>query len=553
MSTTTTAVLDSAPAARPPVAKKRNGGGARLFWIAGGVIVAVGVVMVPGRNLLMPAISDTRPDIYAVTRRSFPIIEQAKGELEAKKTTDIKSKVEGRSTIIWLIDEGTNVEEGDLLVRLASDKIKERIVQQEAQEASAIATKTAAEKDLEILFDENKSNIRKAVLKLELAEIDRDKYINGDAEVRRQELNLELARAGQSLVQAIDNYEITQRLFEQEFESEQKLKEDRFKKDEAERSKKKAKLKQTTFETYEYPKEIKKLESDVAEAEQELERVRKSSSAKEDQKKAEVESKRAQLLNTQNQLKKLREQLGYCEMKAPGPGIVVYETGSRWNPQRIAEGAEVYERQTLVSLPDPAAMLVKVRIHEAKMHRIEIGQKVELEIDAVPEKVFTGEVTRIAPLADSRNSWLNPDLKEYETEIALNESGPALKPGITARASIRISFLENELCVPSQAIYTKGGKHYVFVDDGSEGKVREVTLSEASSEYVGIESGLSEGEGVLLSVSDIVRSTIPEAKVDERGKRPEALAGTTVAEQKVSKPKRGSHGKRGGSRRGGPS
>ena len=74
---------------------------------------------------------------FEVVRRSFPVIEDAKGELKAAKTTDIKCKVEGRTTIIWLIEEGKTVEKDELLVRLASDKIEERIRQEEAKEASA--------------------------------------------------------------------------------------------------------------------------------------------------------------------------------------------------------------------------------------------------------------------------------------------------------------------------------------------------------------------------------------------------------------------------------
>ena len=35
-------------------------------------------------------------------------------------------------------------------------------------------------------------------------------------------------------------------------------------------------------------------------------------------------------------------------------------------------------------------------------------------------EVLTGSVTKIAAVADTQNRWLNPDLKEYETEITLD-------------------------------------------------------------------------------------------------------------------------------------
>ena len=55
-------------------------------------------------------------DQFTVARRSFNVVLTEKGELKAAKETEIVCAVEGRSTIISLIPEGTAVKEGDLLV-----------------------------------------------------------------------------------------------------------------------------------------------------------------------------------------------------------------------------------------------------------------------------------------------------------------------------------------------------------------------------------------------------------------------------------------------------
>jgi len=65
--------------------------------------------------------------VFVVTRRSFPIVLEEKGELKATNSVDIKSELQGRATIISLVDEGVHVQKGDLLVELASDEIDERI------------------------------------------------------------------------------------------------------------------------------------------------------------------------------------------------------------------------------------------------------------------------------------------------------------------------------------------------------------------------------------------------------------------------------------------
>ena len=73
---------------------------------------------------------------FTVTPRDFRVVLKEKGELKAAKSTDIKSEVEGRCTIISLVDEGKAVEKGDLLVELASDQIEERIRQEELKETN---------------------------------------------------------------------------------------------------------------------------------------------------------------------------------------------------------------------------------------------------------------------------------------------------------------------------------------------------------------------------------------------------------------------------------
>ncbi len=540
--TASEASLPPAAEVRKPVTARSRGG--FRVWI---VVLVLAIVGLGGWQAIArwrPAAGAQSAVSFEVTKRSFPVFEEAKGELQAMKTTDIKCKVEGRTTIIWLIKEGTIVEKDELLVKLASDKIEDVIRQEEAKEASAIAGLEAAEKDLEILIDENASNIRKGELALKWAGSDYLKYIEGDAEKMRMVAKLDVERAEETRTRAEEELKNTQGLYDNNYVSKTDLDQKIFAKHEADRGIDTAKLSLEIFNAHEFPKKEEQLKSEISEKEKELERTRKSAVAKEAQKHADAEAKRANLLNTQEQLKKHREQLEACEIRAPTPGIVVYYAGHRWDPQKMTEGSDVHERQTLVTLPDSSVMLVKVRIHEAKTYKITPGQVVTVEIDAIPDRVFTGKVTRIAPLADSRNQWLNPDLKEYETEITLDQSGPMLKPGVTARAKIAISEVEDMLSVPPQSIFTKGGRHYVFMSDGGEGTPREVQLGDASSDFVAVVSGLEPRERILLSVSDVAKGSLPDLPSIEK---PEDKSAQADAAPKP-KPKSRRGGKRGGRR-----
>ncbi|MCH7995762.1 MAG: hypothetical protein IIB57_15145, partial [Planctomycetes bacterium] len=117
---------------------------------------------------------------HLVGMRSFKVVLKEKGELKAAKSTDIKSRVEGRATIISLIDEGKAVQEGDLLVELASDQIDDRIQLDELKETNAITGYESAKTELDIQRDKNASDIRKGHLKIELKKLELDKYTKGD-------------------------------------------------------------------------------------------------------------------------------------------------------------------------------------------------------------------------------------------------------------------------------------------------------------------------------------------------------------------------------------
>ena len=119
-------------------------------------------------------------DQFPVTSRTFNVVLKEKGELRAAKSTDIKCEVEGRSTIISLIEEGTAVKEGDLLVELASDEIEERIRQEELNETNAITAYESAKTELDIQRDKNASDIRKGKLEIELKRLELEKYLKGE-------------------------------------------------------------------------------------------------------------------------------------------------------------------------------------------------------------------------------------------------------------------------------------------------------------------------------------------------------------------------------------
>ncbi|MCP4589595.1 MAG: HlyD family efflux transporter periplasmic adaptor subunit [bacterium] len=583
-------------------------------WI--GFFLIVGVVAAILAVVFWPQGGAVEVDEHMVTLRDFTVVLHEKGELKAANSIDVKCEVEGRSTIIWLIDEGSEVAEDDLLVKLASEQIDDRVRSEEIKEANAKAAAEAAAKEYDITLDQQASNIRKAELALQNAEIELEKYEQGDWQEQKTDADLAVKRTQEDHGQLVDElsdarvlyelylFDLEDRFIEQldqsaltaelrsvftrhgvqlseaatlaaheehdhwwvitdtakrycarvedktlkvfyarNFITARELRKKKFAVLEAEIALEKALLRKRVLYDYTRKKDSQQKQSDVDEAKKELDRTKKSAEAKNAQKLADKQAKAAEYEFIKQQLEKFRRQQAKTEIRAPAAGLVVYDTGRhRWDRRQIAEGAEVYERQTIINLPDTELMQVQIRVHEGKANKVELGQAARVEMEGMPGVVLEGKVTKIAPLADSQNMWLNPELKEYQTEITLNSNGFDLKPGVTARVEIIVEEVKDVLAVPVQAAVTKQGHRFVFRGSGASPEPVEVELGRSNDEFVEVQKGLAEGDTVRLAVSEDDLQRIPEQE-------PKATNGNGLARHEKT-PRKAPPAKRGSGRRG---
>ena len=137
---------------------------------------------------------------------------------------------------------------------------------------------------------------------------------------------------------------------------------------------------------------------------------------------SEYEAAKATADIEQQQLKDYLKQKEKTVIKAEQDGIVAYSNDRYWDPSsQVREGATVYSRQKIFSLPDMTQMQVKVNIHESLIKKIKAGQKAEVRIDAFPNVVFVGTVKSVSQLADSTRSWMSGGVKEYTTIVTIDD------------------------------------------------------------------------------------------------------------------------------------
>lgn len=445
-------------------------------------------------------------DRVAVRRGAFDITITAAGELNARKRTEFRSRLERQSIIVNLVDEGTRVKAGDLLVQLNADEIQTQIDEELLRVESALADKVAADNSYEIQVRENASRLREAELKVELANLALAQWLQGEVQIRRQVNDLAISRAELELERLAEKYRNSQELFAQGFVSRDECDRDELSYIEAISNYKTSAKARQVYEEYEFPQDEKKKNSDVAQAQDELERVRLTNDIQLASKRADKANKESQHTIRNIRLKKLRDQFEAATIRAPQDGLVVYATslqsgGGGWrggNDQPLQIGQQVSPNQPLIILPDTSEMVAAIRVQEAMAGRVRPGQSASIKVEAAGGRVFAGRVESISVLAEG-GGWRDPNLKEYTVTVSLvTEPNDTLKPAMRAEATIVLGEVKDALIVPVQAVFQDGPVRYVYQEEAGKFVKTAIKLGRRSDTMAEITAGVNEGGIVLL-------------------------------------------------------
>ncbi len=469
---------------------------------------------------------------YEVQPLTLNITLKEDGELKPVNSVELKNEVEGqRVTIEWVVPESTAVKKGDVLVRLASDDMKDRVEMEQLELQRATAALEEAEQQLAITQSENASRIRKAEIDLEVARLELKRYLEGDYEKSVASIDIDIKKTKLDIKRKRDELEKSRPLREKGFVTASKIEELEDELERLEMTLARNELELRILNEYELKKNKMQKVSTVEQAEEELEREKQRAASREQQARVKANDQRQSLALREKRFERLKEQLAKCELVAPSDGVVRYgESGERryWSNNRIAAGEQVYPGQVLITLPDTSQMMVSTRIHEADRHKVREGMTCIVKVPAVPGRTFVGKLTKIAQFADSERGWLNPNLKEHAAEILLDETDAAVSPGDTAHIEILIEEAKDVLAVPVQCVFSRGAQHFVFVRGALSTAPVEVKLGRLTPTMVEVTQGVSAGDEILMAPSERQLAMLPTPATAKTG-LPEASAGTPRA------------------------
>jgi len=235
----------------------------------------------------------------------------------------------------------------------------------------------------------------------------------------------------------------------------------------------------------------------VRNAEMNLELVQKQSAGKLAELAAWKESAGRELRRTHYWLQRFENWVKKCKVYAPAEGIVVYGDGRSWWSRYIREGSVVYYRMTVLRIPDLRRMQVELEVHETVLDALREGQRAEIQVDGIEDRVYTGTVTRIERVPKRRREWHERSVNVYDVVVKIDGEVERLRPGMTASVRIHTGVRRGALVLPATAVFRRGGRWWCFVVSGEELEPREIDLGVSNERYVEVVKGVAEGEAVV--------------------------------------------------------
>ena len=455
-----------APAARPSMTGRRW----KLTLTAGLMIIAAAIAFTLWPKKSNSAVGGTRLT-HTVRRGDLEVTVREAGILESGENTEIKCKVRGQNTVIWVVEGGTEVKQGDELVRLDTLFIEEQI-----NERSKYAhwSRSAAERST--------ADVARAKLAI-------DEYLKGRFNAQLMTLEKDLAIAESNLRTAKNMLEHARLMADRGYVSALEVEQREFN------------VTQSELEV-----EVKQTDIDVLKKftkEEQLETLRGTLAADTARNAADVERAYADAHRRDRAL----EELEYCVIKAPRDGLVIYPSAAKWKTAPdIEEGASVHKDQILLLMPDLSNMQVKVGVHESIVDRVSQGLPVRVTLT---DRQIQGEVAKIASVAQPAGWWTGNVVK-YETVVQL-PADEGLKPGMSAEVEIILATHRDVLKIPVAAVAETSEGHVCWVRNGEDPEKRTLTLGDGNDSFMIVEQGLSEGDNVILNPFALIQEAQDDA------------------------------------------
>ncbi|HOI87651.1 MAG TPA: efflux RND transporter periplasmic adaptor subunit [Lentimicrobium sp.] len=211
-----------------------------------------------------------------------------------------------------------------------------------------------------------------------------------------------------------------------------------------------------------------------------------------DKNQANMQEVAVSFTQAKRRLEQIREVLGGFTVTAPKSGMLIYKRN--WDGSKMGIGSTMSSWDNVVAtLPNLNEMISKTYVNEIDISKVKPGQKVQIGVDAFPERSYTGEVTEVANIGEQMR---NANAKVFEVKIVVNEFDSILRPAMTTKNTIITSVIPQVLFLPIECVHTTDSVSFVYRTNQTR---QQIKTGQTNENQIIVTEGLKEGDEVYLS------------------------------------------------------
>jgi HlyD family secretion protein len=536
---------------------------------------------------------------YIAKKADFLVTVKLTGTLVATDVVELKSELEGETTIQSIIEEGTDVNgttvyeiktgdttasiadeqnkdslsiqilnkdlkldwgnlpvgqeieiPGTLLVELDPLRLKERLTTQDIIVHKAKKELNRAKGDQETLNETTDLAMQVAENALEITQRDLDKTENSTVKNYVQNLEGMIANLEKDVALAEKNLKAYTKLKELGFVSEVEVLREESLKAKTLHNIEMAKVDLEAYKKYDRVSLLSLKQLAVKEAEVNIRKTKVKNRADHSDANSTVYTAQKTLELEQEKLTDLQEQMANTKIYAPQDGTVVYWSEHKWGRgEPIINGARVHRGRTLIKLPKSKSLKVEISVPQAKRSQLKKGLGAWVQVEDI---TLPGTLSMLGTNVDN-NQRGHSDKSYFKGEISLDESN-AIPSGVAEGMKVTVEIQVVDLSgpqqrvrVPNQCVTTRMINQeqsqrgcWVLIPGTDQHEWRPVTIEYSDETFIAIKEESDPGrglqEGELVHLSPLSESKNLNLEEGVKNKGEVNLKVTPPREKKESPP-----------------
>jgi len=237
----------------------------------------------------------------------------------------------------------------------------------------------------------------------------------------------------------------------------------------------------------------------LADAEQKLREAEAKQKSDEALHKAMIEAAEQASAKAKFDVKRAENALSQMSVPSPSAGtITILQHWAGSNMAAYRAGDRAWAGAAIAELPDASTLRITARVDETERGRLALKLPVTVQLNAIPDRQFTGHIESISQIAslDFSGGW--PVTRNFTLEILLDQTDPRFKPGITGQVTVVVDHVANAISIPAQALFQKSGQNITYIWSGSQFEERVIEVARRSGDKIMIAKGLREGDQIAL-------------------------------------------------------